>query len=137
MWKSLKIVVKHIRIITFNHNDMLMISHLEISREADTGDNKQNDAPAELAHGNPPISSFQQISGLKSKLLGGFNHLEKYEFVNGKDYPIYEMENKIHVWNHQPALSKLQTVLFEIMDETSLQNSSKLQVHPQFQFNVK
>ena len=22
------------------------------------------------------------------------NHLEKYEFVNGKDYPIYEMENK-------------------------------------------
>jgi hypothetical protein len=22
--------------------------------------------------------------------------------VNGKDYPIYEMENKIHVWNHQP-----------------------------------
>ena len=28
------------------------------------------------------------------------NHLEKYEFVNGKDwkdYPIYEMENKIHV----------------------------------------
>jgi len=27
-------------------------------------------------------------------LVGGFNHLEKYEFVNGKDYPIYEMENK-------------------------------------------
>jgi len=28
-------------------------------------------------------------------LLGGFNHLEKYEFVNGKDYPIYYiMENK-------------------------------------------
>ena len=25
------------------------------------------------------------------------NHLEKYEFVNGKDYPIYEMENNIHV----------------------------------------
>ena len=25
-------------------------------------------------------------------LVGGFNHLEKYEFVNGKDYPIYEME---------------------------------------------
>jgi hypothetical protein len=22
----------------------------------------------------------------------GFNHLEKYEFVNGKDYSIYEME---------------------------------------------
>ena len=26
-------------------------------------------------------------------LVGGFNHLEKYEFVNGKDYP-YIMENK-------------------------------------------
>ena len=22
-------------------------------------------------------------------LVGGFNNLEKYEFVNGKDYPIY------------------------------------------------
>ena len=22
---------------------------------------------------------------------------------NGKDYPIYEMENKNHVWNHQPG----------------------------------
>ena len=24
--------------------------------------------------------------------------------VNGKDYPKYEMENKIHVWNHQPDI---------------------------------
>jgi hypothetical protein len=32
-----------------------------------------------------------------ANLVGGFNHLEKYEFVNGKDYPIYEMENNIHV----------------------------------------
>ena len=36
-------------------------------------------------------------------------HLEKYEFVNGKDdipfHPIYKMENKSHVWNHQPANS--------------------------------
>ena len=28
------------------------------------------------------INTYQQ-------LIGGFNHLEKYEFVNGKDYPIY------------------------------------------------
>jgi hypothetical protein len=27
-------------------------------------------------------------------LVGGFNSLEKYEFVNGKDYPIFLMENK-------------------------------------------
>jgi hypothetical protein len=26
-----------------------------------------------------------------------YNHLEKYEFVSWDDYPIYEMENKIHV----------------------------------------
>jgi hypothetical protein len=29
------------------------------------------------------------------------NHLEKYEFVKGKDYPI--MANKRHVPNHQPV----------------------------------
>ena len=29
------------------------------------------------------------------------NHLEKYDFVNGKDYSI--MENKSHVPNHQPV----------------------------------
>ena len=27
-------------------------------------------------------------------LVGGLNHLEKYEVVNGKDDPIYDMENK-------------------------------------------
>ena len=26
------------------------------------------------------------------------------QWVNGKDYPIYEMENNIHVPNHQPAV---------------------------------
>ena len=35
-------------------------------------------------------------------LVGGFNHLEKYEFVNGKDDIPYMMENEINVWNHQP-----------------------------------
>ena len=29
------------------------------------------------------------------------NHLEKYEFVNGKNYPIYYGKN---VWNHQPDI---------------------------------
>ena len=52
----------------------------------------------------------QQKMGCKAFWKGGRtrisgwwcnNHLEKYEFVNGKDYPIYEMENK-NVWNHQP-----------------------------------
>ena len=34
-------------------------------------------------------------------VLTCFNHLEKYEFVNGKDYNIYEMENKkkfLFIW---------------------------------------
>jgi len=30
---------------------------------------------------------------VNSYLVGGFNHLENYEFVDGTDYPIYEMEN--------------------------------------------
>ena len=37
-------------------------------------------------------------------LVGGFNHLENMK-VNGKGYPIYETENKIHVWNHQPVIN--------------------------------
>ena len=40
-----------------------------------------------------------------ARLVGGFNNLEKYEFVNGKDdIPIYEMENNLNHWNHQPVL---------------------------------
>ena len=38
-----------------------------------------------------------------TRLLGSFNMFQplwKYEFVNGKDYPIYEMENKKC---HQPV----------------------------------
>ena len=27
-------------------------------------------------------------------LVGGFSNLEKYEFVNGKEYPIYDMKHK-------------------------------------------
>ena len=38
---------------------------------------------------------------VNNNLVGGFcecfNHLEKYEIVNGKDDIPYEMENKIHV----------------------------------------
>ena len=32
------------------------------------------------------------------------NHLEKYESQWEGWHPIYEMENKNHVWNHQPAM---------------------------------
>jgi len=35
------------------------------------------------------IQSEEVKHGDLSNLVGGCNHLEKYEFVNGKDYPIY------------------------------------------------
>ena len=34
-------------------------------------------------------------------LVGGFKHLEKYEFVNEKDYPIYYGEKKMFQTTNQ------------------------------------
>ena len=34
-------------------------------------------------------ADYQYYTTHKHDLVGGFNHLEKYEFLNGKDYPIY------------------------------------------------
>jgi len=43
------------------------------------------------------------ISTIIPYLVGGFNHLEKYEFVNGKDdMPSLKWKIK-HVRNHQPV----------------------------------
>jgi hypothetical protein len=42
-------------------------------------------------------NSINQLYSEMRFLVGGFNHLEKYEFVNGKDYSIYYMENKKNV----------------------------------------
>ena len=43
-------------------------------------------------------------------LLGGAMSILKNDGVRQweDDYPIYEMENKIHVWNHQPEHLHLQ-----------------------------
>jgi len=39
------------------------------------------------------LISYNYIKTYKNLILvGGFNQLEKYEFVNGKDYLIYDME---------------------------------------------
>ena len=50
------------------------------------------------------------------KLVGGFNNLEKYYIVSWDDYPIYEMETKIHVPNHQPGYTYIypQLICFSI-----------------------
>ena len=44
------------------------------------------------------------------KLVGGFNNLEKYYIVSWDDYPIYEMETKIHVPNHQPGYTYISPI---------------------------
>ena len=37
-------------------------------------------------------------------LVGGFNHLEKYEFVSWDDYSQYMGKLSSHVPNHQPVI---------------------------------
>ena len=48
---------------------------------------------------------LEHVKFHRNELVGGFNHLEKYEFVNGKDDIPYEMENnQFQVPNHQPVI---------------------------------
>ena len=42
---------------------------------------------------------------------GGFNHLEKYEFVSGKDDIPYMKWNIENVWNHLPDIKPMKSVL--------------------------
>ena len=55
---------------------------------------------------SPPRPWESQISPIDEKrLVGGAITILKHDGVKvswGDDIPIYEMENKIHVWNHQP-----------------------------------
>ena len=62
---------------------------------------------------------IRSTNPLRINLVGGFNNLETYEFVNGKDYPTYEMENQSHVWNHQPVThSSPSTLAFSVASST-------------------
>ena len=45
------------------------------------------------------------------KLVGGFNNLEKYEFVNEKDDIPYMKWKIKNVWNHQPEYNKLNIII--------------------------
>ena len=59
-----------------------------------------------MSHGFHSYVSHNQRATIK---LSGWwlpNYLENMK-VNGKDYPIYEMENKSHVPNHQPDILTL------------------------------
>ena len=65
-----------------------------------------NDLPGKrtVCYGEPLI--FYYVDHLEMTIFNSWlvvqcAHLEEYEFVNGKDYPPYIVENKIHVWNHQ------------------------------------
>jgi len=44
-------------------------------------------------------------------LVGGFNNLEKYEFVNGKDDIPYMKWKRKHVPNHQPVVIKTRSFI--------------------------
>ena len=65
----------------------------------DTGNDDQSDSKKHLQFG-AMLDSWRMNPWRKTQiniiwranpgLVGGFNHLEKYEFVNGKDYPIYD-----------------------------------------------
>ena len=59
-----------------------------------------------------------------NNLVGAFNHLEKYEFVNRKDenYPIYEMENKSHV----PVTTNQQSIDLRTLDTLDVPDNSAL-----------
>ena len=60
---------------------------------------------AEMNH-DQSIAIYSNLLQTQMKqLVGGFNHLEKYEFVNGRIipyYPIYYGKLYKNVWNHQP-----------------------------------
>ena len=56
-------------------------------------------------------------------LVGGFNHLENMK-VNGKDYPIYEMENNPNVWNHQPDIHIQKTLLIGYSSSTLIHDQN-------------
>ena len=63
----------------------------------------------EVAWMNPGWDSLARPGGQLNNtcLVGGIPTILKNMKVNGKDYPIYEMENKIHVPKQQPAVDEL------------------------------
>ena len=59
------------------------------------------------------------------QLVGGLNHLEKYEFVNGKDYPTYYgKQNMFEITNHKCVYPRLVSTPFP---SWSLRRRSRLQ----------
>ena len=51
--------------------------------------------------GNFPAPNMGVFMRGYRSLVGGFNHLETYEFVNGKDYSIYCEEKKMFQTTNQ------------------------------------
>jgi hypothetical protein len=84
---------------------------------------------AEMNH-DQSISIYSNLLRTQMKqLVGGFNHLEKYEFVNGKDYPIipYITENK-KTWL-KPPTSFIYDGMFHVFPMFSHDFPSKLNLH--------
>ena len=60
-----------------------------------------------IADFDPSFYAFSIFSMLNHLLVGGAITILKnisQLLVNGKDYPIYEMENDWNIWNHQPDI---------------------------------
>ena len=60
-------------------------------------------ATAHFVEGTFRNPNRKQCGKPNTKLVGGFSHLEKYESQWEGLHPIYEMEKKSHVPNHQPV----------------------------------
>ena len=68
------------------------------------------------------VTSSNNWQTLQHSLVAGFNHLETYEFVNGKDYPIYIMEhilklmfqttNQFYIGVRQWMFPRVESLLF-------------------------
>ena len=56
----------------------------------------QTQTPLDHKHYPKWFCHLGGVWGTFNIMVGGFNHVEKYEFVNGR-MTIYEMENKSHV----------------------------------------
>ena len=69
------------------------------------------------------------MDNAKYKLVGGFNHLEKYEFVNGKDDNPYMTWKIKNVPNHQPVtVDIMATVMADIIAKITVDIMVKIMV---------
>ena len=75
-----------------------------------------NDWPFEIISHISQYWISRSLSDLSSILVGGFNHIEKYEFVNGKDDNPYIIESP----NHQPVFVMWKNIIQHDFQDSGL-----------------